>query len=810
MRVFNRLLLTWFGFTILLIGGLGGLALLKFNSFLSESITERLEIVTTTSAQDFTAAVDLGLKISEVANGGAILERAAVHDPNIQSIEVFDTEGNVVHATGTSTDDAVNAETFQGFRLASAGITAETWGSEEESTLSSGVIIDGPFGQPVGGLVVDYSSTEMQDQSSLMTKELAIDGLEVILLMGLLIAVVLGVRRSMTKSVDDSEEGVATENGVSRSLMAWFSIVMIVGVVIYGLLILDDFNRLLEPELERRADLVGETISHDIERATSFGIPLTDLVGVEEYFGLFLEQFPELDHLVVREAGGDVLYASGQEPASLTTATDQLTDVRRETETAYVYGYALEDEAATGSVDVGVDRLFVPSKLQDLALDIGVILIVALVVAFELMTTVSERVVGTRTDSEVKASARKTPLRGITDIRLVLFLFVVGEELNKSFLPLFIEVAENPIPGLDPNVAISLPILSYLLTLAVVAPFAGRLVEGFGQRGLFLMGLIPAALSHLGMIFTDNLLEIMGLRALTGIGYALATLACQEYILARLTKGSRARTIGVFVGVIIGGTFAGTALGGIFADRLGYQAVFAISFVLVIVSGMFAIGMMNSRGIAASNQSDRFSKTELVAVLRNPSVMLLLGGVTIPMNVLMAAFLWYLVPLTLAGVGSNASAIARTLMIYYLVILLGSPFAGRVADKEVGRWALVGAGSVVSGAILLLPALAPSALTVALAVLVVGVGHTIVRGPQVALALDIADAQSMPGGRGAVLAAMRSLERVGSLIGLLVVSLLAARYDLNVAIGAVGAAAATASLIFLFARRFAPPRSANA
>jgi predicted MFS family arabinose efflux permease len=176
------------------------------------------------------------------------------------------------------------------------------------------------------------------------------------------------------------------------------------------------------------------------------------------------------------------------------------------------------------------------------------------------------------------------------------------------------------------------------------------------------------------------------------------------------------------------------------------------------------------------------------------------------MNVLMAAFLWYLVPLAMAALGSNPSAIARTLMIYYLAILIAGPLAGKLTERRLSHWALVGTGSVISAAALIMPAYAPSALTISLAVIVVGLGHAAVRGPQVALALDIASAEATVGEQGAVLAAMRSLERMGSLAGLLVVAVLAARFGLNTAMGAIGVAAAVAGLMFLLAGPFFAPK----
>jgi MFS family permease len=613
----------------------------------------------------------------------------------------------------------------------------------------------------------------------------------------------------MTRPKADAD---ARADRVSRRLVLWISLLLILGVVAYGLLIVRDFNQSLEPELARRANLIGETIRGDTERALEIGIPLAEFVGVEEYFDVFLADFSELDYLAIRDGEGDILYTNGAMPPDAHTTLPVMSGQQGFGETgigeSVVSGFTIDNgNVIVGSIDVGVDRFFVRSKLQDLALDVGVILIVALVVAYEVTLVLSRRVVAGPSGLDDETIEGATRTGGAGDIRLVLFLFVVGEELSKSFLPLFIEAADNPIPGLDTKVAISLPIMAFLLTLAVVSPLAGRLVSAFGHRGLFLIGLVASGLSHLGMVYADNVVQIMGLRALTGIGYGLVTIAWLEYVLDRQSRGNRTRTIGAFVAVVIGGTFVGTALGGILADRLGFQAVFVISFALVVAAGIFALRMMQPRSVRGTEDSKAFSLQDVASVLKRRSLLFLLGGVTIPMNVLMAAFLWYLVPLTLAALGSNPSAIARTLMIYYLVILVGGPLVGRLAEGRMSHWVLVGVGSVVSAAVLLMPAFAPSALTISLAVLVVGFGHAAVRGPQVALAMDIADAEVPVDQRGAVLAAMRSLERIGSLAGLLVVAVLAARFDLNVAVGTIGVVAAAAGLVFLVAGRISAPKS---
>ncbi len=108
------------------VAGLVGVSQLKFTSFLSDSINGRLEVVASAAAQDFGAAIDLGLSLEHVANGSEILERASRHDPAITAIYVVDTDGLIVHSTGDAPESA-DEETLEAFGLALEGVTEATW-----------------------------------------------------------------------------------------------------------------------------------------------------------------------------------------------------------------------------------------------------------------------------------------------------------------------------------------------------------------------------------------------------------------------------------------------------------------------------------------------------------------------------------------------------------------------------------------------------------------------------------------------------------------------------------------------------------
>ena len=203
MRTFVQPLLALIGLVVVVVAGLGGLAQLKFTSFLTESTNERLEIIAATSAQDFGAAIDLGLTLAEVANGQAILDRARTHDPAISAILVFDLEGTILHAVGEVNADRVDDETFEAFRLARLGITEARWGIEDHARIGSGVVVEGSFGQPLGGIVVEYPTTENGQQASTMARQLILDGVAVAGAMSVVVLVTLVLFRSRLLHVED-------------------------------------------------------------------------------------------------------------------------------------------------------------------------------------------------------------------------------------------------------------------------------------------------------------------------------------------------------------------------------------------------------------------------------------------------------------------------------------------------------------------------------------------------------------------------------------------------------------------------------
>ena len=609
---------------------------------------------------------------------------------------------------------------------------------------------------------------------------------------------------------------------------------------------LQSFERVLQPQLEAKAQVVAQVIGSEVERAVEAGIPLQRLQGFADFADQVLAEHPEIQRVELRDPEGLALFASSGSAAEDAAWSDQV-QVHR-------------GDQALGSLAVAVAPDYVSSRLRDIQTEILAILLVALFLTFEVLLVVvamfviepvrrlsqmmSEAEAGyfragllRETNDEIGRLVRafnslirreQTRLARLleawpppgpapspeldtlvkdlknrllpgerasavngnaSDVRMPLFLFFFATELSRSFLPIFARDLYEPLPGISYEIAIALPIALYLLLVALLTPLAGALAGRLGSRRLFLLGLLPTGFGLLMTAFAGDLSALILWRCVNAVGFALTSIAALDYIARAAGRSRRAEGMAIYTAAFVTAGLCGTSIGGILADSLGYHATFIVAAAVTLLSAVMLLINLRERGTDATGGGVRLRLTDFVLILRHRGFQLLIVLAAIPTQLLMTGYLFYATPMLLDEKGYTTSVIGQVMMVYFIIMILFGVPTARLADR-IGQYRLFASGGLLlAGLSALLPALVEGAsyysLWIGLSMAVAGFAHAACIPAQGAILLQEAEHLGTER-RTAAISAYRVLERIGSVLGPLFAATLAGVYGYSWTIGLLG------------------------
>ncbi|MDF1585806.1 MFS transporter [Marinimicrococcus flavescens] len=917
---------------------LAGLSVLQHDAIFSDLLRQRVSVIAQTTATAFKPLVDLGMPLSMMRNGDAVVARALDTDPEIEFVHAFDASGAIVHSTMADRPQSVPPVVLKAMRLA----TAQGWSAETSQRLYSGFDIKSRSGEIGGGVVVGYPRDRLEEVSQAIVRETAWTALAIWAVFSALawpvLRLLLGApqralgrlektllepegRREpvpggggaelsvgarglfgpeierLGRNLDEAgqqyararedldgaaagrvRDGAAGSEGgslvegaevavrgaadpsrslarrVATRLAPVAALFILLSALLLGLASLRDVNQSIEPELAARTHLIGSVVSDNVQRALAAGVPLDRLVGAESFFGDMLTRLPEVAYIAV--ATGRIVLEAGERIDPYLAPARERKDVRSHP--------IMQDGEEIAYVVIDIDPAIISKRFVDVFLDMSVVVLVSVLIAFEIMVLLTSRSLTAGLDrlqrlaamqaagdfsrragiaasgsvdrmtrlladravalngqfarlwSRTRSSAGgraaleqvaqrhalsssgAVPLRTtyFTDLRLALFLFAAADHLPLVFLPLYTRAAEASWLPFEQAVLLSLPLAGYLLAIVLVSPLARPLAEWLGRRPLLVLATIPALVAHIGLFYATSVPEIVGWRVLTGLGYALVTLACQDYVLDTVTGRERAQAMGLFTTVLFAGIFSGTALGGVLADRLGQENVFLLSAALVAAAAVLVARLVGPADSGIERPRARMHLPPILPTLRSRRFCVLLFGIAIPNNIVLQAFISYLVTLILDSLGASTADIGRSVMLYFLAVIVVGPVAGRLASRWMSMTSLALLGATLGGSALLMAALVPHEVTVLLAIMGAGVGDAMGRVSLVPMAMNVAENELQHLGPNAVLGTLRTLERVGSIAGLLAVAMVAGQFGYAAGMATVAALSLGGAALF--------------
>ena len=401
--------------------------------------------------------------------------------------------------------------------------------------------------------------------------------------------------------------------------------------------------------------------------------------------------------------------------------------------------------------------------------------------------------------------ARYRPVQMLraSDVQYPLFFFVFGIELSRAFFPLFVRDLYDPSLGIDPSIAIALPMSVWVIAMLVTTPLALAAIRRWGTRETLLVGMAPASIGLIATAYAGGFGELIAWRCVTAAGFGLVTATVLVRLAMTAPGRRRALSIGVFVTAMSGGSVCGTAIGGILAERIGYQSTFLVGAAIVFVAMAIAFSFLSPGEGVGVEADGRAPQRGTLRICGTPRFITFMGLSALPARIVLTGFLYFLVPLYLDALDFGGAAIGRTMMVYFIVLLAMNQAAALLADRYQNHGMLILAGGASAAAGCLLFVSTADIWPLVIGIALIGLGLSLVMTPQVAVLPAYFRREAEEFGTGAITAAFRVVERTGSFIGPLVAGVIVAATGLEQAgrlIG-YGVLATTSLLVLLMALR---------
>jgi EmrB/QacA subfamily drug resistance transporter len=166
-----------------------------------------------------------------------------------------------------------------------------------------------------------------------------------------------------------------------------------------------------------------------------------------------------------------------------------------------------------------------------------------------------------------------------THPRLVFALIIVAVFLDVVDY----SIVQVALPTIRDQFSVSLAdsqwiIGAYGLTMAGFLMLSGRAGDIYGQKKLFVTGIVLFTLSSLSGGLAPSLLVLIIARAAQGIGAAISTVTAFSIFIAIFPEGQeRNRALGIIVAVLSAGFAAGSIAGGVLTATLGWRSVLFVN-----------------------------------------------------------------------------------------------------------------------------------------------------------------------------------------------------------------------------------------
>lgn len=569
-----------------------------------------------------------------------------------------------------------------------------------------------------------------------------------------------------------------------------------------------------------------ESLQADISRVLRMGIDIDRLRGVEQMFSRVAATLPSVANVSLRDTQGAILYAAdGRGSVDAASVASTAADLPANLRVLVPLDRSGPDGArvSAGSLDVQLDPAVIAAGVRSRVMDAGTVALISAITAFEMFLLLTLLIARSRRGEQpvqaVGIAARAEDAARVA--RPVMFGFLFAWALPLSFMPLFARTLPTSLLSLPQDILLALPLSVEMLCGLAGALLAGKLTDRRGWHWPVLGGLMLAAGGSVLSAAAGGLETFAMARGVVGLGYGLAWMGLQGFVVVRSSPLFRGRNMAWLVAGLFAGHLSGTAVGAMLADQAGYRPVFVASTVVLMLpligvlllvrrwAGKLpaATGAMADRppasAVARLTYGTRVKR--LGSLLASRDFGVLLAGAVVPFSIAQVGLLYFALPLYLEAQGVPASSIGRVLMLYGLCMIYLGPAIGRLVDKAGNKKLFIALGGLLGGGGMAYLYVDSSLQMVALAVFLLALGSCWAGAAQTSWTLSLPRVQQY--GPSAATSVMRAADKLGQMIGPLFVGALFTLVGVGAGLAVTGMVYLVATLLFVLV---APRRQAGA
>lgn len=185
--------------------------------------------------------------------------------------------------------------------------------------------------------------------------------------------------------------------GLTSRIVGLAVAVLLLGGLVMSFIAFEIFERRLTPEVHAKAETVGRTVSGQLTRVLDYGVPFSDIIGMEEFLASMVDNNEEFSYMVVADADGNILYSFGPDADAAVARISFLRHPADGTEVVATRSLGefldtaipiLTNDGIEGRLHVGVPRIFLARTLLEGIDDVLLFLVTAIITLYFMVAVV--------------------------------------------------------------------------------------------------------------------------------------------------------------------------------------------------------------------------------------------------------------------------------------------------------------------------------------------------------------------------------------------------------------------------------------